>query len=249
MNPISTIGVAFGSPLYQVVKRRITESLRNEEWKPGEMIPPEKTLAERFGVSVGTLRKAVDELVAKNMLVRLQGRGTFVSAHNEDRYLYSFFHVTRHDGHKDYPQTELLEFARIKADGDVAAKLGGPPGMRVYRFVNKLALGGGPVIVDEIYLPEALFLGLTERRLRDRETTLYQFYQDQFAVTVVRTEDHLRAVKAGPLQARVLKVEEGDPMLKLIRVARSFRDLPVELRYSCIDTKHYEYFAENVGQT
>ena len=121
--------------------------------------------------------------------------------------------------------------------------------MRVYRFVNKLALGGGPVIVDEIYLPEALFLGLTERRLRDRETTLYQFYQDQFAVTVVRTEDHLRAVKAGPLQARVLKVEEGDPMLKLIRVARSFRDLPVELRYSCIDTKHYEYFAENVGQT
>ena len=50
-------------------------------------------------------------------------------------------------------------------------------------------------------------------------------------------------------EARVLKVEEGDPMLKLIRVARSFRDLPVELRYSCIDTKHYEYFAENVGQT
>lgn len=248
-NPLLSIGASSGAPLYQLVKRKITESLRNEEWKPGQPIPPERVLAERYGVSIGTLRKAVDELMAKNILVRLQGRGTFVSTHDQDRYLFSFFHITRHDGHKVFPETELLEFSKIKADKDVAAKLGGAPGMRAFRIVNKLTLSGEPVLVDEIYLPEAPFLGLTERRLRERGKTLYQFYQDEFGVTVLRAEDRLRAMKAETLQVNALGVREGEPLLRLIRVAVSFRDQPVELRYSSIDTRHYEYFAENVGKS
>ena len=70
------------SPLYQQIKVLITRSLQDGEWKPGESIPSEVELAARFKVSQGTVRKAIDELAADNLLVRRQGKGTFVATHS-----------------------------------------------------------------------------------------------------------------------------------------------------------------------
>ncbi|MCX7146852.1 MAG: GntR family transcriptional regulator [Sulfuritalea sp.] len=157
-----------GAPLYKEVKRKIVESIRNGEWKPGEVIPSEKKLCERFAVSMGTIRKAVDDLSGEGLLIRQQGRGTFVATHNQDRYLFAFFHVVRQDGHKEYPTVELMEFSKVKADPGAISMLHLDPGSRLFRFVNKLELGRSPVVVDEILLPEQLFSRLTERTLRER---------------------------------------------------------------------------------
>jgi len=67
------------SPLYQQIKALILQSLQQGEWKPGEAIPSEMDLAARFRVSQGTVRKAIDELAAENLVVRRQGKGTFVA--------------------------------------------------------------------------------------------------------------------------------------------------------------------------
>lgn len=239
--------ISIGTPLYKEVKSKITESMRSGEWKPGEAIPSEKALGERFGVSIGTVRKAVDELTSENMLIRHQGRGTYVASHDRERQFFYFFHIVRHDGQKEIPEVELVTFAKGKADGTVARKLGIDVGAGVFRFANKLSIGGKPAVVDEITVPQSLFPGLTEHRLRERPTTLYHYYQETYGVTVVRTEERLRAVKANEFQAKVLGLRLGEPLLQIIRVALSYKDQPVEFRLSYVDTRNYEYFCQPEG--
>jgi GntR family transcriptional regulator len=247
MGKRSAVSIPLGTPLYKEVKRKLIESVRHGEWSPGDVIPSETKLCERFGVSMGTVRKAVDELSAEGFLIRQQGRGTFVATHSQDRYLFSFFHVVRQDGHKEYPNVELVEFEKVKADPFAAALLGVDAGSRLFRFVNKLELSGAPVVIDEVLLPERLFSRLTEKTLRERPATLYQLYQEAFGVTVLRTEERLRAIKADAFKAGLLGLKTGDPLLQVIRIALSFKDQPVELRYSCVDTRRHEYYSVLMG--
>jgi GntR family transcriptional regulator len=233
-----------GSPLYLEVRRRIAEAIRSGEWRPGDAIPPEKKLCERFGVSIGTLRRAVDELTASGLLLRQQGRGTFVARHSQDRYLFSFFHLVGQDGRKEYPRVRFLKCGIASADALAADVLAVKAGSRLIHLSNELSLAGEVASLDEIFLPVALFPGLTSPRLRDRRTTLYQMYQDEFNVTVVRTAERLRAAAATQGQARLLNMDAGAPVLKIIRVAYSFQDRPVELRLSYVNTRRCEYRPE-----
>lgn len=242
MHTVFRSDVALALPLYREVKRKLMEALRDGEWKPGEIIPAEKRLCERFGVSVGTLRKAVDELTAENILIRHQGRGTFVASHSQDRYMFGFFHICPKTGHKEYPQVEFISLARDKADADSARRLGVNRGARVVRILNRLSLGGRAVIVDDIQLPERFFAGMTEEQVRERRTTLYQLYQDGFDVAVLRTEERLDAVGADARMAQLLSIPEGTPLLHIVRRALTFRDEVVELRHSWVLSTEHEYF-------
>ncbi|TFW30870.1 GntR family transcriptional regulator [Massilia horti] len=235
--------VALGLPLYREVKHKLMEALRDGEWKPGETIPAEKRLCERFGVSVGTLRKAVDELTAENILIRHQGRGTFVASHSQDRYMFGFFHICPKVGHKEYPTVEFISLEKEKADGDSARRLGIGKGTRVVRIINRLSLGGKAAIIDDILLPERYFGGMTADQVRERHTTLYQLYQDEFGVAVLRTEERLEACGANEQIAGLLGIDEGTPLLHIVRRAMTFRDEVVELRHSYVITSDYEYYA------
>lgn len=230
-----------GTPLYREVRQRIAEAIDSHEWRPGEAIPSEKKLCERFGISMGTLRKAVDELTASGVLVRKQGLGTFVARHSHDRYLFSFFHLVGRDGHKEYPGVSFGQFQVAAADAFAAKALDVRIGARLYHLSNVLSLRGRVTSLDEIYLPSALFPGLTETRLRGRNATLYQMYQDEFNVSVVRASERVRAFAATRSQASVLQTEAGAPLLEIIRIAYTFQDRPIELRCSYVNTQRCEY--------
>src|SRR5690606_36249608 len=159
MRNTATSTVPLGSPLYAQVKQAMLAALASGEWKQGDAVPPEKTLAERFGVSIGTLRKAIDELAAENILVRHQGRGTYVAVHTRNHHFFKFFRIVRQDGHKSYPATQLLRFRRARATALVRERLGLPTGAYVFEFSNVLSLNGGVVMVDDICLPESRFPG------------------------------------------------------------------------------------------
>ena len=240
-NPFTDSRYRPGSPLYLEVRRRIADAIRSGEWRPGEAIPPEKKLCERFSVSIGTLRKAVDELNASGLLVRQQGRGTFVAQHSQDRYLFSFFHIVGQDGRKEYPRVRFLKSGHANADAFAAEALAVKAGSRLIHLSNELSLAGEVAALDEIFLPTALFPGLTGQRLRERTTTLYQMYQVEFDVSVLRTSERVRATGAARSQARLLNTDVGAPLLQIIRVAHSFQDRPVELRYSYVNTQRCEY--------
>jgi len=233
---------AAGMPLYRSVKRALLRAIEGGLLPPGGALPNETGLAASFGVSIGTLRHAVDELVAEHILVRRQGRGTFVATHSADRFLFQFFHVERSDGLREVPQVELLGFARLRLEDEAAgAALNLALGEPVFAFENRLVLQGRPVVYDQIVLPAALFKGLSERRLRERSGTIYQLYQSEFAITVVRAVERARAVAADRTSARVLGLVPGTPVMRVGRTALTFGDKPVEYRISTIHTALHEY--------
>ncbi|SCU76798.1 Transcriptional regulator, GntR family [Cupriavidus necator] len=234
-------GAAIGGVLYKDVKQAILAALAEGEWKPGEVIPSERKLIERFGVSIGTLRKAIDELVAENLLIRHQGRGTFVATHRLENHFFRFFRIVRQDGHREYPTVRLARFRRAKADRDEAAALGLAVGEAVFRFTNVLSLEGQPVMTDAITVPVDRFRELTEKQLRERPNTLYNFYQDAFGVNIIRTEERLRAALADDDDHELLGVPVGSALLKILRVAASYNDERIEYRVSRLDTAHHEF--------
>lgn len=236
--PSKTLGV---TSLYREVKRRMLVALVANEWRPGEAIPAEKHLCERFGVSIGTLRKAIDDLVTENILIRHQGRGTFVVVHNRDQHLFRFFNVVPHAGEKSYPQTRLVSFATGKADKTACEKLGISKNAKIFQFVNLLSVNDVPASLDEITLPESLFEGMTEAQLRNRPSTLYHLYQVEFGLNVIRIEERLRAAISTPAQSRLLGVKNGTPLLRVSRVAFSYNNRPIEWRVYHVNTERFEY--------
>lgn len=238
----STQTTLVGLTLYKEVKRQMLASLAAKEWTSGDAIPSEKQLCLRFGVSIGTLRKAIDELVAANILIRHQGRGTFVAVHNRGPHLFRFFNVVRHDGQKSYPTLALKAFTKTKADKVAGEKLGIAAGSEVFQFINVRSLSGEPVLVDEITLPETLFPGMSEEQLRDRPSTLYNLYQEVYGLNVIRIEERVRATLATAAYAELLAIEPGTPLLQIHRVAFSYNDKPIEYRVSYVNTQRFEYF-------
>ena len=231
-------------PLYKEVKRLLTQSLAEGEWLPGVALPSETKFGERFRVSIGTVRKAIDELVAERILVRHQGRGTFVAGHNARRTLFHFFHIVPADGGKEQPQIELLSFGRAKADAAGAQRLNISRGTAVFRIRNLLRLRGAPVVLDEITLPAELFPRLSEKVFRERDSTIYQLYQERYGINVVRSAERLSAALADRPSAKLLGIPAGSPLLRIKRIALTYHNLPVELRTSLVNTAEHEYFSD-----
>ncbi len=192
-------------------------------------------------MAVGTLRSAVDELVSEHLLVRRQGRGTYVATHDADRFLFQFFHVERSDGLRDSPEVDLGSFERLRADDVSAQALALKPGAPVLQIENRLRLQGRAVVYDRLTLSAQLFKGLTEKRLAERGGTIYQFYQDEFGITVLRAVERARAVAADRAAARVLGVAAGQPVIQVRRTALTFGERPVEYRVSIINTSQHDY--------
>lgn len=228
-------------PLYRAVKRALLQAIECGACAPGRTIPSETELATAFSVSIGTVRKAVDELVAEHVVVRRQGRGTFVATHGTDRFLFQFFHVERSDGLREAPALELLSFERLRADEDTAGALQLRINDPVIQVENRLRLQGAAVIHDRLMLPAALFKGLNEKRFRERPGTIYQLYQSDFGITVLRAIERARAVVADRTASRILGVAVGAPLMQVHRTALTFGDRPVEYRVSNVNTARHDY--------
>lgn len=228
-------------PLYKRIKLEVTRTLSSSEIQATEPLPTEKQLAARYGVSVGTIRRAMDDLVAEHILVRQQGRGTFLAPFNAERLLNRFWPVFRKDGRREIPIVQTLLFASERADRAIAEALAIRKGAGIYHIINLLLIGGNPVLLDDVRLAEALFPGLTEQNFVSRETTMYGFYQNRYGVSVIRTVDRLTGAVADPETARRLSVPILTPLLAFTRIAYTFDDKPVEFRRTLIDTTAYEY--------
>jgi GntR family transcriptional regulator len=231
-------------PLYEQIKILLTQSLVAGEWKPGEAIPSEIELASRFGVSQGTVRKAIDELASENILMRRQGKGTFVASHSEPSYQYRFLRVTPDSGEKLHPQNLFFALERGKASGEAARALGLKPGSPTMGFKRVMSFAGRPMILDEIVFAASQFPGLTLAELEEFKGSVYSFYETVFGVHMIRAEERLRAVPADSVASVHLKVAPGTPLLCVDRIAFTYGDKPVEWRRGLCLTDGFSYFNE-----
>jgi GntR family transcriptional regulator len=232
------------SPLYQQIKGLILNSLRAGEWKPGEAIPSEMDLATRFRVSQGTVRKAVDELASENLLLRRQGKGTFVATHAEQQVQFRFLKLVPDSGTRGSEgpaQRDIIECRRSRATADVARALAVRTGDTVLQARRILSFGGTPIIMEDIWLPAAPFKGLTAERLANYQGPMYALFETEFNVRMVRAEEKIRAVPASEAHEQLLRVPQGTPLLSVERIAYTYRDEPMELRrgYYRTDTHYY----------
>ena len=239
-------GVASGpsfSPLYQQIKALILRSLQAGEWRPGEAIPSELELAARFKVSQGTVRKAVDELAAENLLMRRQGKGTFVATHAEEQVQYRFLRLAPDQAEQaaDASRREFLDCRRLRAPADEARSLKLKTGDMVVEVRRVLHFSGQAVVLDDIWLPGHLFKGLTADRLSQYQGPMYGLFESEFGVRMIRAEEKIRAVTADPAVAALLQVQPGSPLLSVERLSFTYGDQPVEVRKGLYRTDRHYY--------
>jgi GntR family transcriptional regulator len=232
------------SPLYRQIKGLILQALDNQEWRPGEAIPSEIELAARFNVSQGTVRKAIDEMAADNLLVRRQGKGTYVASHSDPRAFYRFLRLVPVSGGTEQAKSIPLECWRAKAGPEVVRVLGVKLGEPITIVRRVLEFSGKPVVADEIYLPGEIFSGLTLEILKESQVSLYSLFEAMFGVRMIRAEERLRAVAADRTSAELLRVPEGSPLLSVERISFTYGDRPVEWRRGLYSTEAHCYFNE-----
>ncbi|MEP7182076.1 MAG: GntR family transcriptional regulator [Betaproteobacteria bacterium] len=232
-------------PLYLQIKVLLEKSLEAGEWNPGEAIPSETLLASRYGVSQGTVRKAIDALAADNLVVRRQGKGTYVATHTEEKAsLFRFLRIRRNDGRDETPASRLLDVRRGKATADVARLLDLKPGDPVFMLRRVLEFAGAPVILDDIVLPATPFKGLTRARAEAYRGSMYSFFETEFGVRMLKAQEKLKAIAADAASARILAVAPGAPLLAVERVTYTYGERPVEWRRGLCATQNHHYLNE-----
>ena len=231
-------------PLYDQIKILLTRSLIAGEWKPGEAIPSEMELAVRYQVSQGTVRKAIDALAAENILIRRQGKGTFVATHTEPKHQYRFLRIIPDMGEKIHPKTTFIDVKRGKANTEIARALDLKAGTPVTAVRRLLVFAGKPVILDEVVVPSALAPNLTIEKIQQSLGSIYGFFETTYGLRMIRAEERLRAVAADAFTAKHLLVKPATPLLCVDRIAYTYGDKPVEWRRGLCLTDGYSYYNE-----
>lgn len=228
-------------PLYRQIKTLITQSLVSGEWRPGDLIPSEIELAGRFSVSQGTVRKAIGELAGENLLVRQQGKGTFVASHSEERSQFPYLRITPDRAALDSVAATLLDCRKLKLDAVSARRLGMATGAGGFLIVRTLAISGEKVVYEEIRLPAMPFRGLSQGTIERHHCMLYSMYESEFDIRILHVDEQIRAVSATGTAVEHLNVRKGEPLLTIERVAYTYAEKPVELRRSICDTRDHHY--------
>lgn len=231
-------------PLYDQIKVLLTQSLIGGEWRPGEMIPSEIDLAVRYKVSQGTVRKAIDSLATENILIRRQGKGTFVATHNEVEIKLRFLRLTTADGQKEVLQNELISCEKDKANNHISQVLEIKLGTPIISVKRLLTFSGRPLIYDHIIVPAAPFKGLNAARVEEANGSLYSLYETQYGIRMIRAEERLTATGANAEIASALALAEGFPLLRIERVSFTYGDKPMEWRLGFCLTDDHHYRSE-----
>ncbi len=226
-------------PLYKRAKRELTRRIASGEWRPNQMIPSEMELAAELEISQGTVRKALDEMTNDNLLVRLQGRGTFVSSFDDEKMLFQFFRIVPDEGSKTFPDSTQIALTHGLSDKDEVCKFGLKNPEEMWRLERGRSLVEAPIMLERLSLRVSRFPGLDE--IAELPNNVYGLYAERFGVTVVRAAEQLKAVSAGKTEARHLNCKLGDPLLRVSRLAYDLDDQVVEWRVSlCLtNTVHY----------
>ena len=228
-------------PLYRQVKAQLVRRMASGEWMPGMALPSEQDLAVQLAVSQGTVRKALDELTSENLVVRRQGRGTFVARHGEGKFLFQFFKLLPDAGPPKFPDSRMLGMSCKLADEQVRERLQLARASTAVHLRRMRWLEAEPCVLEDIFVPGELFPGLEKL---SPPNNLYMFYSEQFAVTIGGGTEKVKAIALDPADAAILHVQAGTPALHIDRIALTLDSKPAEWRSSRCVTERMHYFSQ-----
>lgn len=233
--PAASVGFR---PLYRQVKDAFVKRMVDGIWQPGGLLPSEGQLAAELGVSQGTVRKALDEMEGENLIIRQQGKGTFVAQHDEERILFQFFKLVMDDGKPRFPESTVLSAGVFPANEEERFELNLDAGAKVARVRRVRFIESAPLIIETLALPDAMFPGITNTLVPN---SLYAYYADRYGVTIAHARERLKAVALSAADAAELNRPAGHPAIEVKRLAQSLDARAVEWRisYYLTDDAHY----------
>ena len=231
-------------PRYHQLRDELAALIATRHWRPGDAIPTEQELARSYSVAVGTVRKAVDLLVAEGMLERFQGRGTFVRRASFDGSLFRFFRFQSLTGERRIPQSRILKRDVIEAPSAVSAILQIAPNASVIRMSRLRLIEDNPVLAEEIWLPADRFAALAQLEIEDIGDLLYPGYEAQCNEVVASATETLTVETVSPMHARMLRIAPATPVVIIERLAFGYDRRPLEWRRSRGPASEFIYQAE-----
>lgn len=227
-------------PLYEQVKQDVLKRILAGDWSPGSFLPNEFALAEQYGVSQGTLRKALNELTAEKYLVRYQGKGTAVAVVEDNTTLFPFFFLSRRDNKLILPASRINSITRINVSQEIAQHLQINEGDEVIEIKRTRILGNECVINEVVYIS----LKVTgDIYFEDHQfpNTLYDYYQHNRGIRIHRVMENIEAVLPSADDIKKLGISKTQPIMQISRTSFDAQERIVEYRISKINTKNYVY--------
>ncbi|ACC74273.1 GntR family transcriptional regulator [Paraburkholderia phymatum] len=231
-------------PRYQRLRDEMVDLIAARHWKPGEAIPTEQALARSYDVAVGTVRKAVDLLVAEGLLERFQGRGTFVRRASFDSSLFRFFRFQTRQGERRIPESRILRREVVDAPSAVAATLQISSSARVIQMSRLRLIDDVPMLAEEIWLPYVRFAAFAQMDLSEVGDLLYPVYEARCNQVVASAVETLTVEAIDSTHARLLRIEPGTPAVVIERLAFGYDRQPLEWRRSRGPASEFIYQAE-----
>lgn len=220
-------------PLYYQLKQILREKIKSGEWGSHDLIPSESQLAQQYGVSRATTRRALDDLTREGLFYRQQGRGTFVSPPKIIQGLSRFYSFSRDMENKGLkPRSQVVYLHEVKAGAKVKKTLNLADGSTVYELKRLRLVGDEPIILETSWLPAELFQGLTVEDVENH--SLYDLMENVYGVLPVNAEEYLEPVCVDEYESMMLGVPVGTPALLLKRVAYDEKERTVELCKSIV---------------
>lgn len=234
-------------PLYVQLREELRRDIRERGLEPGDRLPTELELQQRYGVSRSTIRQAVGDLETEGVVRRIQGKGTFVTTPKIQHVpvLTSFSELLRSQGHT--PSHRLLTSAVVPAPPDVARGLGIDEGALCRHLKRLFAADGEPVGVSETWLPLATLgpLDAMIERCADEDRSLYELLESEgVSLAPHRAVETINPGLAEPEEARLLGCEPGTALLSIHRSTRTAADQPLEWTRLRFVGGRYEYRVE-----
>lgn len=237
----STLGYDQRLPLYQRLREEMLAKIAAGEWSPGAPIPTEAELTKLYGVAIGTVRKAVDTLVSEGLLLRSQGRGTFVRRPNFDASLARFFRQVNASGGREIPSSRILSKQLQKPSKAVAKALALKSGEQVLRMERLRVIDDRTLFHEEIWLPASRFIVLLDIDSTTFGDLLYPFYEKQCGQCIASARETLTVGSADAEVARTLSIEPGNPIVIIERTALGYDRSPLEYRLSRAAANNFHY--------
>jgi GntR family transcriptional regulator len=231
-----------GEPAYRDIAKALHGELLTGTWRPGSQIPPEAELEKRFGVSRGTMRAAIMQLVRAGLLDRQPGRGTFVLSPQFTNSFSQFFSFERKD--REAPiayDTGCVRKGIVPADASVAEALQLRKGARVGHARRVRSHAGEPFLVEDSYFPLAIWneIGGADFTV----SLLYEEIRERFDVHMLTAEEYLTAEPASAEFAKIFSIRAGTPVIRIERKAYTFNREPAEYRASIGRSDKFRYHA------
>jgi GntR family transcriptional regulator len=217
-------------PRYQRLRDEIAYKIARNVWRSGEPIPTESELAATHQVAIGTVRKAIDVLVADGLVERQQGRGTFVRRPRFDRSLFRFFRYLDADGAQTIPEGRIRDRDACLAPEAVRTALSLEAGAKAIRLLRTRLVEDRPILSEEIWLPATRFAPLLKAPLTEIGDLLYPAYEQLCGEIVARAEETLTVGAADATDGETLGIAEGAPIIVIERRAFGFDGRPIEWR-------------------